>query len=261
MPTGRTLELLNREPLALLVSLPTNSVELARAAVNGGAQGIKVHINLEHAASGTRFGSFQEERGNLEAILAAVDVPVGIVPGAERMAGPEDMQALAEIGVDFLDAYAQDMPAWMLSMTDNPMSVMVALHCDHAWGEHEILLGGLRDLGNARIQMIEASIIPHEGYGKPLNVLDIARYHRIGHCATVSVIVPTQRAIRPEEVGLIRDCGIAGLLIGAVVTGRDAGSIERATSRFRAAIERLGPVVPVVSEVEPSAAEPREVEP
>ena len=240
MGGSRTLELLSRDEFALLVSLPSNCVELARAAANGGAQGLKVHINIEHAASGTRFGSFDEERGNLEAIVAAVDVPVGIVPGAERMAGREDMQGLADMGIDFFDAYAHDMPAWMLSMADNPMSVMVALHCDHAWGDQKAILKGLRDVESARVDMIEASIIHHDGYGKPLNVIDIARYSGIGHHARVPVIVPTQRAIQPDEVGLIRDCGIAGLLIGAIVTGRDAEGIEGATATFRAAIEQLG---------------------
>jgi hypothetical protein len=239
MGKGRALELLSGEGFSLLVSLPANSAELARAAVNGGAQGLKVHINVEHAASGTRFGSLVEERGNLEAILAEVDVPVGIVPGAETMASPEDMQALAQMGLDFYDAYAHHMPAWMLAMADNPMSVMVALHSEYDLGDRATLVEGLRGVQGARVEMIEASVIPHEGYGKPLSVLDLACYHRIGRLATVPVIVPTQRAIRPEEVGLIRECGMAGLLIGAIVTGRDAASIEKVTCRFRAAIERL----------------------
>jgi len=240
MARARTLDLLRRERFTLLVSLPYNHPRLARAAVNGGAEGLKVHINIEHKASGTRFGSFEEERETLEAILSEVNVPVGIVPGAERMASRQDMQALAEIGIDFFDAYAHDMPAWMLSMKDNPMSVMVALHCDHAWDDQKAILEGLPHVQSARVDMVEASIIPHEGYGKPLCALDLSRYAAIGRCAKVPVIVPTQRVIEPDEVGLIRDCGIAGLLIGAIVTGRSAESIEAAASAYRAAIDALG---------------------
>lgn len=240
MARSRTLDLLRQERLTLLVSLPHNQPALARAAVNGGAEGLKVHINIEHKASGTRFGSFKEERENLEAILAEVNVPVGIVPGAEQMASRQDMQALAEIGIDFFDAYAHDMPAWMLSMGDNPMSTMVALHCDYTWDDQKAILEGLQHVEGARVDMVEASVIPHEGYGKPLCALDLSRYAAIGRCSKVPVIVPTQRAIEPDEVGLIRDCGIAGLLVGAIVTGRSAESIEAATSAYRAAIDALG---------------------
>jgi hypothetical protein len=84
---------------------------------------------------------------------------------------------------------------------------------------------------------IEASVISHEGYGEPLNALDVLTYRRICAEAQMPVIVPTQRAIVAEDVPLIAECGVAVLLIGAIVTGRDAGSIEEATRRYRGAID------------------------
>jgi hypothetical protein len=51
-------DLMKAGSFPLVVSLPRNDLDLANAAVAGGAQGIKVHLNGYHRASGVVFGSF-----------------------------------------------------------------------------------------------------------------------------------------------------------------------------------------------------------
>lgn len=232
-PMGRT-EALLRTGFRLLVSLPRNDVELGRTALEAGADGLKVHINLEHFASGLSTGPLDEEAEALAAIVA-LGAPVGIVPGAgERIATPEEMRRLAEIGIDFFDLYAQDMPAWMLAIEDNPMSVMVAFSATHRpWALIEA------QASRSRPDLIEASIMPHEGYGTLLTAADVSEYAEIARRAPQPVIVPTQKAIRPDEVGVLADAGVAGILIGAVVTGTEAATMARATEQFRKAIDKL----------------------
>ena len=107
-----------------LASLPRNDVEMARAALRGGAGGLKVHINVEHFASGTRFGPLVEERDAIARIVEAaraVGASVGVVPGTRaNFASPEDFAELRAIGVDYFDAYPStaprgrsDKPTWM----------------------------------------------------------------------------------------------------------------------------------------------------
>ena len=72
----KLLEVL-RQNFTLMVSLPRNDLELAQAAVDAGAQCIKVHLNCHHYASDTTFGSLDQERPVLKKILAAVDIPGG----------------------------------------------------------------------------------------------------------------------------------------------------------------------------------------
>ncbi|MGD9495142.1 MAG: hypothetical protein AB7Y46_02410 [Armatimonadota bacterium] len=231
MSTGRT-ELMLRARFGLLVSLPRNDAQMAKAALEAGADALKVHINLEHFASGLRTGSLEEEAEALAAIVA-LGAPVGIVPGAgEKIATREEMLRLARLGIDFFDLYAQDMPAWMLALEECPMSVMVAFSATHRpWALVESM--GLR----SRPDLIEASIMPHQAYGGRLTAADISEYAEIARRAVQPVIVPTQKAIRPEEAGVLMDAGVAGLLIGAVVTGTDASGMARATERFRRAID------------------------
>jgi hypothetical protein len=212
----------------LIVSLPANSPELARAAAAGGADALKVHLHVRHDASGTQFGNLAEERANLEQILA-LGLPTGIVPGAgDRLPTPEEMQALAEMGLDFFDFYTHDTPAWLVGFPGMTRAVAISspAQCDQ-----------LADLEAMGFELLEAALIPHEGYGKPLSVADLVAYRQVRRATSLPLIVPTQRAIRPEEVSLLfRETGINALMIGAIVTGREPASLQAATARFAAAI-------------------------
>lgn len=224
---SRTVALLQEKP-QLIMSLPANDPELAQAAMHGGADVLKVHIRVEHAASGTVFGTLDEERANLTKIIDLFSGPVGIVAGAETPATPEEMLELQLMGIDFFDLYASHMPAWMWNITG--MGKTVAL--DNNYTVHQAI--ALENLG---VDMIEAAIIHHDGYGKPLTVADLVAYRDLYDTVDVPIIVPTQRAIHPDEASLLTvECGVQGLMIGAVVTGRTAREIEAVVKRFKAAI-------------------------
>jgi len=227
--------------MCLLVSLPRNDAALARAAVEAGAEGLSVHINVEQAAGGTRFGSLAEEMANLEKIVAvAGSVPVGIVPGAERMASYQDMQQLEALGIDFFDAHADHMPAWMLNMADVQLSRMVTLGARHTPDQVRNLLQGPGHCPADYIDMIQAAIVPADGYGRALTAMDLAAYGGIVELArNRPVLVPTQRRIKPAEVALLREAGVDGIVIGALVTGSNPRELGEATGRFAEAIDRL----------------------
>ena len=187
-----------------------------------------MHLHVHHDASGTQFGSLAEEREKLAPILA-LGLPVGIVPGAGvNIATREEMYELAEMGMDFFDFYAHDTPAWVARFSK--MTRAVALN---SLAERE----SLTDLEALGFEVLEAAIIPHEGYGRPLTAADLAAYRLLRRSTRLPIIIPTQRAIQPEEVPiLIEDIGIEALMIGAIVTGREPDSLQAATQRYSAAI-------------------------
>jgi hypothetical protein len=212
----------------LIMSLPANDPALARAARDGGADVLKIHLRVTHTASGTHFGSLAEERERIQQILDLFPGPVGIVAGAEDPATPEEMAELGRMGLDFFDLYLSHMPAWMWHIAD--MGKAVALESVYSL-EQALALEGLG------ADLLEAAIIPHEGYGQRLSVGDLAAYRALRETVEVPIIVPTQRAITPEEATLITDaCGIEGLMIGAIVTGRTPAEIEAAVKRFKTAL-------------------------
>ena len=85
---------------SLIVSLPSNDLELAKVALAGGADAIKVHCNVWHRASGHSFGTYEENREFLkELIQLCGDVPVGLMPGTDQaFITNEDRLELEEMG-------------------------------------------------------------------------------------------------------------------------------------------------------------------
>ncbi len=227
--TNPLLQVLD-ERFILLVSIPRNELALARAAAEAGADAIKVHLNCEHFASGTRFGSWPEEKAVIAEIRKALDIPLGIVTGAEDLPGPEDLAEIRAAGFDFWDLFAHHTPPGYLDWPE--MGRMVAV--DPTWTPE--FVGDLVGLG---VQVIESSIIPRTHYRTRLTAADLARYAALVRAAGVPVVVPTQKAVQPEEVGYLHRVGARGLAIGAVVTGHEVEGLRRAVASFRQAIDAL----------------------
>jgi hypothetical protein len=226
---NRTHQLLVNGP-TLIVSLPDNSPDLARAAADGGAHALKTHINVHHDASGTHFGSLKEERLRLEAIRAAVDLPIGIVPGIVHPIRRDEVEALAGMDFDFVDTFAHCFPSWLLNMTR--MTRVMAIDSTYS----PAAAAGLAAIG---MEVLEAAVIPHSEYGQPLTAADLASYRRLAQAVPTPIILPSQRKLEPEDVARIVGVGINGVMIGAIVTGLDAPGMEAATRSFRTAIDQL----------------------
>ncbi|NIM06678.1 MAG: hypothetical protein GTN69_11295 [Armatimonadetes bacterium] len=227
---NRLLNLFNSRP-TLIVSLPSNSPTLAKAAKEGGADALKVHIHIHHEASGTHFGSLAEERSALEQILA-LGLPTGIVVAAgETAATPEEMSEILTMGFDAFDAYAHHLPAWMLSL--DGIAKIVAVD-ENSTAE---IAGDMESLG---VDVLEAAVVPVEGYRRPLMLRDLLHYRVLREAVSIPIVIPTQRSIRPEDVStLFGSCRPNALMIGAVVTGGESDSVGKATERFKKALTDL----------------------
>jgi len=223
--------------MKLSVSLPDNELELAQAAAAGGADAVKVHMNVVHRASGAAFGGFAEERGRVLKVIAEAGLPVGLMPGQERLPAATELQELADAGLSFLDIYAHHLPASYLPLAAK-LDLIPAI--DRFYSE-ELLeaLTGLRWCGKRVAAMLEAAIVPPEDYGTPLSALDAAHYHALAEASEVPLLIPTQKAITPDDLPAIAGKNIGGIMIGVIVTGRTAGGLQAVTAQFRRALDGL----------------------
>lgn len=227
---NRLVNELESNKMTIIVALPANSVNLAKAAQKSGAHAVKTHLNMVHRASKVQFGTLAQEHGTLEQILSAVDIPVGVVPGATLDVGPDDLVALAEMGFDFYDMFCQFMRPQLFDVPG--ISVMGAVDSSYD-------LTTIGALAQPPIQMMEIAIIPSTGYGDVLSVVDLAKYRQvIGHM-NVPAIIPSQRTLTPADVPYLHETGAKALLIGVLSTGTDPDGLARQTAAFREAVERL----------------------
>ncbi|MGM9974376.1 MAG: hypothetical protein ACI33K_10105 [Clostridiaceae bacterium] len=218
---------------SLVVSLPDNRIDFAEAAIEGGAQAIKIHLNLVHRASGNGFGDLEQNIGFLKELIAiAGDIPVGVVPGAQEAFITEgELSTLEEMGVSFFSSYIHHLPPFM--MDSKSLTKMVAIDNNY----DDALIKAIK---SSPIDVLEGSIIPGEDYGTPLSYSDLLRYGHLALEADKPLLIPSQKKIKPREVKYLYDQGCKALMIGAVVTGGDdAEKIKRATASFREVIEGL----------------------
>jgi hypothetical protein len=214
-------------PPVLIASLPRNDPELACAALAGGADVLKVHINLQHRASQTRIGSLAEERTALKEILSmAGGCPVGIVPGTLATIQPDELEQLAGMGFAFLSLYLHDAPAGLLPPTAQ-LERMLAL----SYADPLELAGSLDAL---EMQVCELSIMAPDTYGQPLTALDLARYAAVRQRTALPLVVPSQHAIPPRAVPELAALGIEGIMLGTIVCGLTPASWQSAFQQFRA---------------------------
>lgn len=221
--------------LAVFVSLPRNDATLADEARRAGAHGLKVHVNVHHRASGTRFRSVEEEREALEAVLA-VGLPTGLVVGSGPVSAKQ-MRAAAGMGFDYFDAYAADAPADYVTACGD-VTPMVAL----GPGDGPAQARALTDRG---VRALEASTLEPDRYGTPLSLATLARLTSVASAVDVPVLHPSQHSLRPEDLAAIADTGARAVLLGSVVLGTDPGAFGERLSEFVQAAARLG--APVTS--------------
>lgn len=226
--TRSLIEMLQKNKFSLIVSLPSNDIELARTAIKNGADAIKAHVNLSHRASGNSFGTIEENREFLTQLMEEFDGPIGIVPGDNiEKINPADIQLLEEMGISYFSIYAHDCPTFLLQ---SKLEKTVATN-------HTYRLEELKQLDKVGIQAFEASIIKGEEYGTPLNVSDLVTYAAIAETVSVPVIIPTQRKVVPEDLPALYQTGVKAVMTGAVSIGKEKESIGKTIRAFRAAMD------------------------
>jgi hypothetical protein len=230
----RFVDLMADRKFVLVVSLPSNNLELAKAALEGGADAVKVHCNVWHRASGHTFGTYEENKAFLKDLIRLCgDVPVGLVPGAsEAFITEAELRELEEMGLDFISAYSQNLPSFV--MDSRKITSAVAIGSDYT----ESILGAVKD---SDIEILECSVVRGEAYGQNLTCADLLCYSSIAKRTGKPCMVPTQKNIRPEDVKYLYRAGCKALMIGAIVLGQDPApeELQKITAAYRTAVDAL----------------------
>lgn len=229
-PGSLAAKMLGPRP-TLCVSLILNDPVLAREVEEAGADGIKLHLNLNHPHANVTIGSLEEEADNLAAVIDALSVPVGIVPRGSTGTTPAEVLEYARLGFSFVDLYGHVMAASLLSVPG--IGKWVAPKVGHVHASLEALSH------THGVDVVEASFLPQAEYGAPLTVDDLVSLRMaIGALGgRKPLVLPTDRRLTPEDVPVLVGNGIDNLLIGYAVTGAGADTVPAATERFRRVLD------------------------
>ena len=212
---SRLVSLLSKEPLTLIVKLPENTVEMAKAAEASGASAICIN--------------YTDDKDMIREMIGSVSIPMGMSLD-ENILTEEEMKDFKKLGFDFMDIPSNDAPDHLLKM--GGFGRILALDPDFS----EIDLTRLSD---RPIDGLDAAVIMPEDWGNDLNVGDLQQYITIAMSTTLPVIVPAQKSIRASEVPIIWDTGAKGLMIGESITGDTVASLKAVIKEYRSAIESI----------------------
>ena len=224
-------KLLKENRMSLIMSLPGNNPRWAKIAIENGADVVKVHANVHHHASNHNFGSLEEEKDALLEILSNAKCPCGIVVGQDVKVVRKEYEKAIDMGFSFISLYARHTPLQLLR--EKRIQKMIAFDDSYE-------LGNLPELEKCNVNVFEASVMNANSYGLPLSLDELIKYKRICKATNLPVVVPTQREILPEEVAYLAECGVKGIMIGAIVTGKSDQTIAKSVKDFRKAIDELG---------------------
>ncbi|GII91580.1 hypothetical protein [Sinosporangium siamense] len=213
--------------IGVLVSLPGNDPALAEAAASAGADGLKVHINIEHRASGTAFGSLDQEADRLRAVLA-VGLPTGLVVGGAGTVSPGETRSASVMGFDYFDVYASHAPAGYVADCGE-VTPMVALGPADGPADAAALVA-------AGVRALEMSTLDPALYGTALSLGTLARVSAVRGAVGVPLVVPAQHRLTPADLPALVEAGASAVLLGAVVTGPTPEGIAAAVKAFRGAL-------------------------
>jgi hypothetical protein len=224
LTAGRLLAKI-RNGFALVMDLHANRSDLAHAAEEGGVDAIAVQINGEGIVGGGEFGSFELEEPYLREVRETVSLPVGINIGAMRALTPKEWEAILSIGFDFVTMYAHDMPLFVLG--DNRITKIAAVGSGY-------LLEQIRAIAENRlVDAVEMAYVSRKRYGTPLDLLDLSTVSLIAKATCKPILLPTQKAVKPEHIAFLKASGCRGLVLNRFVAGTTPESYERAARWFR----------------------------
>ncbi|MGQ9780701.1 MAG: hypothetical protein ACUVQ8_00385 [Nitrososphaeria archaeon] len=227
---SRTVELLKNK-FILISSLHTNSLELAVASEESGADAIELHLNIEDAASAVRFGGIDLEENAVREVIGSVKAPVGVWIGDMPIVSKEEWEKIVGTGVDYVKMLAHHMPSYVYN--DDRIKKIVSVGSGYVLEQVEILSQ------DGRVSAIEASIMTPQVFRLPLTLFDISNYTLITRRSSKPVIVPSQKFIEPADLAILKRIGIEGIVTNSIVTGTTQLSYREVLTEFRRTADRL----------------------
>lgn len=212
--------------LLLAVVVPDKEARQESAAIDGGAEAIIVRLSSQDGAE------WQEARMR-EVLADSKGKPCGIISdGGERLRlDPGQLRQLQAVGVDFVIVSTQDSPGLM--RLEDIGKVMVI---DHTL-DHDLV----RTINELDVDAVAIAQPRPEGNGGHLSIRDVMRLKLLRMLVRKPMIVLGDGSVNPQDVEVLRDVGVEGIVIDLSATGEGERSIEETVRSYAEAIAKLGP--------------------
>ena len=217
-------QLLVNKPFSTIISLPQNDFELARAAIEAGADALKFHINVSHFASGNHFEGIESYTQFIADVRAQFKGPIGVVLGdtIDKVAAT-DYELLQRLSIQYYSLYSAHIDERALSQQILEKTVAI---------NYEFPLKQLPFFEQFKMTALELSIIKQSEYGQLLNLDDMLRYQSIRKQTNLPLIIPSQKKLTNANIKWLQSIGMNAVMLGAICIGQTADSIYESITQL-----------------------------
>lgn len=220
--------------MILVARLPKNDVALAKAALGAGADALVLQVCSEEKDC-QDFGSFAEEKPNVEAIVnAAGDRPVGLTLGAAGELSSADVKEVVALGVDFVVSHPHRTTVDLLAVEE--LGHVARLGKDTSSGP-------LRGLNELNVDAMELATTRPENSLDGLTVHDLALYRQTLDGIRRPVILAPNWSVQPSDLKFFRDLGVEAVVLGPKILSGDRDEIAARVGEYSQQIAKLEPPV------------------
>lgn len=227
---SRLRRVLHGEGPALVVELTGNSMELARAAQEAGADSVIGQLHYEHPVTHTYTGGLELEMNQIREMAAGLAIPVGVHVGNQSRLTRQEWEELLRAGLDYVCANIAAAPPYVLSDGGVPKILYVRVG---------IPVEQYRGLGT--FEGLEAILFEPLSQVQPepqvrFNALDVVNTESLSKACPLPVLFKASQDLEPEDVGLLMRRGCGGLVLDPGYTGSTAEHFKVTTEIFRKAL-------------------------
>ena len=208
----------------LIGDVHVNSMKFAIACEEAGADAVVLHLNHD-APGGGRFGGWEIEEQSIRESIGSIKIPAGISIGDNRLLLPSDWEAIVSLQFSFVNMFAHHMPSFILA--DNRISKVISIGPGYVFEQIKSISASIET------SALMAAVTPAQGVGLPLTLLDLTTLGLITSLSEKPVMMPTQRAIRPEDIALIQKQNCKGIVISSTVYGESPDGCREQIELFR----------------------------
>jgi len=212
----------------LIGDLHVNSPQFAVACEEAGADAVLLHLNQD-AQGGARFGGWEIEEQSIKDTFSVLKIPAGISIGDNRLMLTSDWEAVVGVGFSFVNMLAHQLPTFVWE--DPRINKVVSIGPGYLFEQ----VRSIADFPNT--SAIVASLTPSQLIGLPLTLLDVTTLGLICKLSQKPVLMPTQRLIRPDDVGLMKNQGCKGVIASSTIYGESPDGCREQISLFRKKIQ------------------------
>lgn len=232
MPSRLQQKLREGRPL-IIVELPGNSMELAQAAVEGGADSVIAQLNNEHPVTHTYTGGLELEGAQLKEMVNSIAVPLGLHLGSQSRITKDEWFIINELGVDYVAASIISLPPYVLGM--NSLNKIVYLPTGLPF-EHYRSIGSFDSIVAVSFEA-QSQVQPDPQFR--LNALDLLNLDTVSRLSPVPVLFRASQDIEEEDVKFIVSRGCSGLIVDPAFTGPTPEHFKMVTEFYSKIVSSL----------------------